>query len=651
MEKLAQPFLKFRFQQFEFDARTGELKNTNGKTVRLAQQPAEILLALLERPGNLITREELARRLWPAGTFVDFDRSLNKAINKLREALHDPADHSRFIETFPRRGYRLIASVGIDASDQHNSATVSVQPTPAGIDPGSEPQPKAVIRILDRPAPRRSRPRWAIALGLIGLLAIAIGSNWSSLRTRVRGGPSRTKIGSLAVLPLENLSHDPEQEYLADGMTDALITELGKISALRVISRSSVLVYKGKHVSTPQIARDLNVEAILEGTVVRVGDRVRVSANLIQVSPERHLWSESYERDLRDVLVLQDDVALSIVREIKVELTPQEQRPTASARPVNPEAYESYLRGRYYWNRRTPEALKKALDYLNEAVAKDQTYALAYAGLADCYLVLAHQGVMAADVAQPKARMAAERALELNPLLAEAHTALAAVRETYDFDWVGAESEFKRALELNPNYANGHHWYGLLLMNLGRVDEARQQIELARGLDPLSLQIQANLGALYEHARQFDQAMEVARKVAQMDPTFAGGHFLLSQLYRQKQMYREAAAELQKGLLASNERERAALFDKVTDEASFRRAVTQGIALRKERSKTRYVSPMWFADQFVELQDNEQALAWLEKAYRERDEDLIYLKTDPSYDRLRSDPRFQDLLLRVGLPP
>jgi eukaryotic-like serine/threonine-protein kinase len=474
---------------------------------------------------------------------------------------------------------------------------------------------------------------------------------WRIERARLHAADSRPAIRSIAVLPLANFSGDPEQDYFADGMTEQLTTNLGQISALRVISRTSAMNYKGTKKKLPEIGRELDVDAVIEGSVERSGDQVRITAQLIEAPTDRHLWAKSYERNLGDVLALQDDVALSIAREIKVKLTPQEHTLMASARPVNPEAYESYLRGRYYWNRRTSEATKKALDYLNEAIAKDPTYALAYAGLADCYIILAHSGVIVAEEAQPKARAAAQRALELDPLLAEAHTSLAAVREAYDFDWAGAEAEFKRALELNPNYANGHHWYGLMLVNLGRLDEARQQIELARGLDLLSLQIQLNARLVYEAARQFDQAMEVERKVAEMDPTFGGAHFALSEDYHRKKMYREAAAELQKALLLTNESKEAALFANVTDAASYRRAVAQQIALRKGRSKTQYVSPMWFADRFLELQDNEQALAWLEKAFRERNERLVYLKMNPSYDPLRSDLRFQDLLRRIGLSP
>ncbi len=489
------------------------------------------------------------------------------------------------------------------------------------------------------------------AAGLLALAVLLVGLNVGGWRDLLLGRAASPRIESLAVLPLANLSADPGQEYFADGMTDALITDLGKVSALRVISRTSVMRYKGTKKPAQEIARELHVDAILEGTVIRAGDRVRVTANLIEASPERHLWSESYERDLHDVLALQDDIALSIAREIKVKLTPREKVQLASARAVNPEAYQLYLQGRYYWNRRSPEAIKKALEYMNQAIAKDPNYALAYAGLADCYLVLAESGQISGEEAYTKAKAAAQRALELDSTLAEAHAALATLREFHDYDWAGAEAEYKRAIDLNPNYATGHQWFGVHLTALGRLDEARQQYEIARGLDPLSLQIQVNLASLYSAARQFDRAIDEYRKIAEMDPNFSTAHFSLAVVYYLKRMYPEAAAEERKGLLLNNEPEAAALYENVTDEASYRRAVERGIARRKEESKTRYVSPFDLANLYLRLGDKEQALAWLEKAYQEHASGLEYLKVRPLYDPLRSDLRFQDLLRRLHFPP
>jgi TolB-like protein/lipopolysaccharide biosynthesis regulator YciM len=479
------------------------------------------------------------------------------------------------------------------------------------------------------------------------LFALSVGG-W---RVRLLGRGASPRIESLAVLPLENFSRDPDQEYFADGMTEALITALSKISALKVISRTSVMQYKGVKKPLPQIARELNVDGVIEGSVQRSGNRVRITAQLIQAATDRHLWVESYERDLSNVLALESEVAQAIASEIRVKVTPQEKVQLTSARTVNPEAFQLYLQGRYYWNRRTAEGVKKAVEYMNQALAKDPNYALAYAGLADCYVILGDRQVIPGEEAYAKGMTAAQRALELDPTLAEPHAAIALLREGHDFDWAGAEAELKRAIELNPNYATAHQWYCLLLTDLGRLEEARQQIEIARGLDPLSLQIQVNVGEHYENIHDFDRAIEEYRKIVEMDPNFVSAHGVLAGVYVRKRMYREAAAEAQKFLLLINEREAAALYEGVTDEASYRRAVSRRIALLKERAKSRNVSPMTLAYLYVLLGDKEQAIAWLEKAYQEHDSGLRSLKTDPRYDPLRSDPRFQELLRRLHFPP
>ncbi len=455
----------------------------------------------------------------------------------------------------------------------------------------------------------------------------------------------------MAVLPFANLGGDPNAEYLSDGITEGVINSLSRLPQLRVMARTTVFRYKGREDDPQKIGHDLGVGAVLVGRIHPRGELLTIQAELVDVATGLQLWGEQYNRKLADLLAVQDEISREISEKLRLRLTGEEKSRLASTRTVNPEAYQLYLQGRYYWNRRATEAVKKAVEYLNQAIAKDPTYALAFAGLADCYIVLADRGEMQPEEAHTKARAAAQRALELDPQLAEAHTGLASARERYDFDWAGAEAEYKRAIELNPNYATGHQWYGLMLMEVGRLDEARQQIELARGLDPLSLQIQRNLGDLYWNARQFDRAIEEYRKVEEMDPNFVPVRFALGRTYRQKQMYSEAAAELQKGLLMNNEQEIAALYGNVTDAASYRRAAAREIALRKDQAKTRYISPVWFAQLFLELQDKEKSLAWLENAYQARDALLVYLNMDPQYDPLRSDPRFQDLLRRLHFPP
>src|SRR5438876_7060283 len=399
-----------QFGIFEVDLRSGELRK-RGVKVKLQEQPLQILGILLEKPGEVVTREELRQRIWPADTFVDFDHGLNNAIRRLREALGDSAETPRYIETLSRRGYRFISNFG--------AATSGACP-----------------------------PR------------------------------------SLAVLPLENLSRDPEQEYFAEGLTEALITTLAKIGELRVISRTSAMQYKGVHKPLREIAQELDVDAIVEGTVLRVGRRVRITAQLIDAPKETHLWAESYERDLRDVLTLQAEVAHAIARQIQIKLTPQEQAHFADVHPVNPEAYEAHLKGRYHWNRRGGESLPKAVQYFQQAIAKDPTYAAAYSGLADCLSVLGYWGLVPPDEGCGKAKGLADKALEMDHSLAEAHASLAFATMFYDFDFVTAEREFERSIELNPRSGMAHQWFGLSLGYMGRYEEGFTEVKRAVRLDP-----------------------------------------------------------------------------------------------------------------------------------------------------------------------
>ena len=502
--------------------------------------------------------------------------------------------------------------------------------------------------------------RWAaIALaGVAVVAAVVLGFDVAGLRDRLltivgaRHGVPLPRIESLAVLPLANLSGDPEQEYFCDGMTEELITNLGKISALRVISRTSVMRYKKTDKPLPQIARELGVEGIVEGSVLRVGDRVRITAQLIQAEQERHLWAESYERDLRDILALQSEVARAIASEIKVKLTPQEETRLASARPVNPEAFEAYLRGRYFWNKRTEEGLKKGIEFFGQALEKDPGYALAYTGLADCYNLLANFDFLPLKEGFPKAKEAATKALELDETLAEGHASLGYFKENHEWDWPGAEREYKRAIELNPNYATAHQWYSEHLAVAGRQDAATVEIKRAQQLDPLSLIINTVAGIELHWARRYDQAFEQLRRALEMDPNFALAHYWLGQTYEQKGQWESAIAEHQKGraalggggfALASLGHAYAAAGKR--DDA--RRILTDLNQLRKAA----YVSPYAIGVIHVALGERAQALQWLQRAYEDRDVRMVEIRVDPRLDPLRSDPRFQDLLRRMNFPP
>ena len=520
---------------------------------------------------------------------------------------------------------------------------------------------RAVAAISDRQPAMRTSPRKRLAvasLALVTLLAVLVALNVGGLRDRISTavGPGRAaptpKIESLAVLPLENLSRDPEQEYFADGMTDALIAELGQIGSLRVISRTSTMRYKKTDKPLPQIARELNVDALVEGSVLRSGDKVRITAQLIGAVPERHLWARSYERDLRDVLALQGDVAQAIAREVQVKLTPREQTRLARARPVNPEAHEFYLKGRYEWNKRTEQGLKKGLQYFEDAIAKDPNYAAAYAGLADSYHLLADHGFLPARDVDPKAKAAALKALEIDGDLADAHASLAIVLADYDRDWTSAEREYRRAIELNPGYATAHHFYALFLSSLAKHGEAIREIEEARKLDPLSVRINANVGLVLYFARRYDAAIEQLRKALELEPNDEASHEYLGWAYLQKGMHQEAVAEFRK---AADQRTGAltplAGLAQAYAIAGKRDEAHRVLNQLKALSEQKYVVPYLTACIYAGLGEREEAFAWLERAFEAHDPTLSVLNVDPSLDPLRSDPRFQDLLRRMNFPP
>jgi serine/threonine protein kinase/tetratricopeptide (TPR) repeat protein len=504
-----------------------------------------------------------------------------------------------------------------------------------------------------RPAPSRQffwRGAVATVIGVL-LIAVAIGLSVRGWRNWLiaRGGPPH--IQSLAVLPLENLSGDPSQEYFADGMTEELINDLGQIGALRVISRTSVMQYKGVKRPMSQIGRELKVEAVVEGSVERVGDRVRINAQLIHAPTDRHLWSRSYERDLHNVLAMQDEVANSIADEIRINVSPRKQLPSARARRIDPEAYELYLRGRYFWNKRTEEGLRKGLECFQGVVAKDAQDPRGYAGVADSYLMLAEYGTFPAKDAIPKARAAALKALEKDDTLAEAHTSLASIKEDYDWDWSGAESEFRRALELNPSYATSRQWYAEFLAEMGRFDGAIEEIKRAHEVDPLSLIVSTVVGEIFYEARQNDEAVRQLQKVVELDPNFAEAHLFLGETYLQLSRYEDAVAELQEALtLSGGGAQKEAFLGQAYGLWGRKKQAREILEHLKIRSKQSYVSPSDLSLVYAGLGETDQALDLLEEAYEQRLPSMVNLKVDPSLDSLRSNPRFQNLLRRIGFP-
>jgi len=628
-----------RFGVFEVDLQAGELRK-HGVRLRVQEQPFQVLAMLLERPGQTVTREELRNRLWTAETFVDFDHGVNKAVNRIRDLLGDSATSPRFVETVPRRGYRFIAEVAvvegahIAKPEARTGDLVRVKDSP-------------VAPVSARPSPGRLR-RWhprtisGVALALASIVIVV----WA-VQSRV---PRPAPIRSLAVLPLENLSGDTSQEYFADGMTDELIATLGQISALRVISRTSVMPYKRARKPLSQIARELNVDAVIEGTVLRFGGQVRITAQLIEARGDTHVWSETYDGDLRDTLTLQNNVARAIAEHIRVNLNPQEQATLKQAKVVDPQAYEAYLKGRYFWNKRTGDDLQKAVEYFSLAIERDPNYAQAYSGLADTYALLGdwEYGVLAPREALPQAKAAAVKALQLDNTLAEAHTSLAFCLDVFDWDLASADGEFRRAIELNPGYATAHHWYAWHLSLLGRNNDAIAEMKKAQNLDPVSLIINADLAELLLIAHFTDESIERSRKTIEMDANFPLAHNQLAVAYLQRNRIDEAISELQHAVqLSAGSPTCTANLARAFAVSGRRTEAVKLLGDLEKRSRSSNSNASEIAVVYAALGDNDQAMTWLEKGYEERFNPSVLLR--PGFDPLRADARFQDLERRVGL--
>jgi TolB-like protein/DNA-binding winged helix-turn-helix (wHTH) protein/Flp pilus assembly protein TadD len=648
-----------RFGVFEADLKAGELRK-HGFRLKLAEQPFQVLAMLLERPGETVTREELRDRLWPGDTFVDFDHGLNNAVMRVREALLDSSDHPRYVETIPRRGYRFVAPVedvpapsAVSEKGESERTSSAVLPTPgeSNVALVSLDADRAGGQTVTRPwlsAPRIAIAAFIALAGLIALVAFFLRANRNSV-----GVNHLTHSTALVVLPLENLSGDKDQDYFADGMTDELIANLAKIRSLHVISRSTAMAYKGTRKPLSEIARELNVDAVVEGTVMRVGNRVRITAELVQVSTDHHLWADTYESQLGDVLALQNRVSSAIVNEIRINLTPEERERLAKAPAVTPEAYENYLKGLYYWNKRSDENLARAINYFERATSLDSQYALGYAGLSDCYAIISAEifGTMPASEAAPKAKAAAMRALELDPTMAEAQTSLATVKFNYDWDWSGASEGFERAIGLNPSYATAYQRYSLYLIAMGRVQDSFAQIQKARELDPLSLSINFSLGWRLYMARQYDAAIAQSKDTLEMDPSYELPHLVLGQAYEQKGDYAQAIPELRKAVdLSHGTPLMVSALAHAYARSGNRAEAEKLLAELRAKSPKQYVSPYYLALVSVGLGRNEEALDLLDQAFADRSNGLVFLKIEPELDQLRSNPRFIALQKKLGFP-
>lgn len=623
----------------------------DGRPVPLTPKAFDTLLLLVENHGALVPKEEFLQKLWP-DSFVE-EVALPHNISHLRKALGNGSNEPALIETVPKRGYRFIGNVreihdaGLDLEVPTAAEADAARPTTAIPDQDLRPSHWA-----PKPPPtKRLSPRivWSAVFVLV---AAGLGLTSFFFMGHSGSAGATADIHSIAVLPLANLSGDPEQEYFTDGMTDELITDLARLGSVRVISRTSTARYKQAQKSLPEIAGELNVDAIVEGTVRSSAGRIHVTAQLVQARPEKHLWAQSYDRPLGDAVALQEELARAIAGAIHTSITPEQRAQLGQSRNVSPEAYQLYLKGRYFWNRRTEEGLRKAIEYFSQSISIAPDYALAYSGLADSYNLLHFYGGVAPEELVPKARAAAQKALELDDRMAEAHTSLAYLTQRFDWDWATAEAEYKRALELNSNYATAHHWYAEYLMVRGRFPEAQEELRKARELDPLSLEINTDEGLPFYFTRQYDRAIHEYQQVVQMDPNFAPVHFALRDVYELKGAFDEAVEEFRKGVALSGGRE--AMVEPLAQ--AFAQRGPQGywhkrLDLALHGPKELRATPTQIANLYAALGDKKQALEWLGKAYASRDDELVWLAVEPWHDGLRSEPEFVELVHRVGLAP
>lgn len=629
----------------ELDAQSYKLRRA-GRVLKLERIPLEILLLLIEQRGQIIAREQIVERVWGKGAFLDTDNSINSAIRKIRQALKDDAEQPRFIQTITGQGYRFIAPVAEAEREvlPEIGPEIGQRPVATEVEAPRAAAPAALPTRLKRPWPLR-----LILAGALFVLLIAAGGGWIRSRSRSPQPPNGRLM--LAVLPFQNLTGDSSQDYFSDGLTEEMITQLGNLDPqhLGVIARTSVMHYRNSEAPLDQVGRELGVQYVIEGSIRRDAGNVRITAQFIQTKDQTHVWARQYDREMKGLLALEGEIAREIADEIQVTLGDHHKSAAGAQPALSPqeyEAYDLYLKGQYFFNKRTVAGLEAAIGYFEQATAKDPNYARAYAGLADSYALMpGYSGRPQAEFTS-KARTAALKALEIDESLPEAHTALALIVQNYDWDWQTAEKEFRRAIELNPNYATAHHWYAEHLMWRGRFDDALQESERARQLDPLSLIIAADNGAILCFSRQYDRAIEKWRSVREMDPDFPRANLIVV-AYVEKGMFAEALADVEKhrtvawwywSLVAY-------IYGRSGQTAQADHAFHE--LLRWNRRHP--IDPRIIAWNYAGVGDKDQALAWLEKAHAQHSVELVSLKVNPGYDSLRGEPRFQDLLRRVGL--
>ncbi len=628
--------------ELELDRRAFELRRS-GRSLKLERIPMELLFLLVERRGELVSREEIIEKIWGKDVFLDTDSSINAAIRKIRQALKDDAERPLFVQTITGKGYRFVAAVADpDLPSLEKKVEIEETARPKGT-PQPPPQQNA-----------SSFRRWTWKLLLAGVVLVILAGAAYFLQSRsasdIAHGQKRVM---LVVLPFANLSNDPAQEYFSDGLTEETIADVGEINPekLGVIARTSAMAYKNTNKTVNQIGRELDVDYVLEGSVRREGGTARITAQLIRVSDQSHIWAHNYEREVGGILALQNELGRAIAQQIQVKLTPSHSGEASHRGATNPDAYDLYLKGRFYLGKRTGDGIDKGIEYFKQSIAKDPGFALGYAGLANSYLA---STISSPQEFFPRARAAASRALELDQGLAEAHAALGAEKAGFEYDWAGAEQEFKRAIELNANCADAHFYYSwYLLTPLGRPEPAIAEMKKALELDPLSGIYNTVLGLSYYYARQYDPALQQFNKTLTLDPDFFIAPFHLAWLYSQLGQYPEAITELTKGrLLRGDDHAKVA-----TDEIALRKAFAaqgakgfwQQIQKWNERDSPN-VGEFDTPQVYSRLGEKEKAMVSLEKNYEERAPLVTLLKVDPALDALHSEPRFSDLLRRMNLP-
>jgi len=623
-----------KFGVFEVNLPARELRK-HGVRVRLSGQPLAILEMLLDSPGEIVTREQMRAKLWDSDTFVDFEHSLNSAIKKLRAALGDSPDNSRYVETIPKLGYRFIAPVEELAKDSPHS--------PAAEAAGDSSQSTAE----GMGARARIWP-WVFGASLVAIAALAI--SWRSIRSAV---PPRVNQGRvmIAVLPFKNLTGDSAQDYFSEGLTEEMIAQLRRLNPdrLGVIASSSVARFQHGGAGLDKIQKELGVEYVVEGTVRRDADSVRVTTQLVQSKDQSTVWSREYDRSLSNLLVLQSEIAQQISGELLSAFEPRKHLATPAA--LSPEAYEAYdlyLKGRFFWNKRTPQGFDRALECFQQSIAKDPAYARSYAGLADTYALMGSYYIVPVDSIKVKARDAARRATQLDDNLAEGHTSLAVIAQNYDWDWQTSEKEYRRAVELDPNYATAHHWYAEELSLVGRYDEALAEIERARQLDPMSLIIAADRGVILYYARQYDPAIEQLKAVLDMEPSFARAR-MLENAYIQKRMFAEALADSENWERSGNNAWRVATLGYLYGKTNQRAKALECLSELQKQYPNHAALAIMSSFPYLGLNDKENALLCLERSLANHSISTA-IAVEPFYDSLREEPRFQAILAKMNFP-